>query len=198
GGSAAGGGREVLRGLCMAIHAAPAERGRAASLGEIVPYLVVPNLVPSDRARGRGPILSAPLLHDTTLLGLIILEDAPEAADFTVAELDELSAVAAQVALVLERMRMEARAARQQRLERDLDLARQIQRHFLPALASEIEGLRVAAEYRPAYDVGGDFYDLVPAGDGSVLAAVGDVSGKGVPAALLMSRVSSDFRRLAR
>src|SRR5437879_3020860 len=60
-GSAAGGGRELLQALCMAIHAAPAERGRAASLGEIVPYLVVPNLVPSDRGRARGPILSAPL-----------------------------------------------------------------------------------------------------------------------------------------
>jgi serine phosphatase RsbU (regulator of sigma subunit) len=57
--------------------------------------------------------------------------------------------------------------------------------------------VRVLAEYLPAFAVGGDFYDLIDLGDGRLLAAIGDVSGKGVTAALMMSRISSELRRLA-
>jgi sigma-B regulation protein RsbU (phosphoserine phosphatase) len=79
---------------------------------------------------------------------------------------------------------------------RDLDRARQLQRRFLPNLRSRA-GLTVAAGYRPAFQVGGDFYDLVHLPDGRVTALIGDVSGKGVSAALLMARVSTELRRLA-
>jgi sigma-B regulation protein RsbU (phosphoserine phosphatase) len=80
--------------------------------------------------------------------------------------------------------------------ERDLARARQLQRRFLPHLRSRA-GLEVAAGYRPAFQVGGDFYDLVHLPDGRVTALIGDVSGKGVSAALLMARVSTELRRLA-
>src|SRR5262249_61175133 len=61
-----------------------------------------------------------------------------------------------------------------------------------------MSGVRASAEYWPAYHVGGDYSDLVSVGDNRAIAVIGDVAGKGVPAALLMSRVSHDFRRLAR
>jgi sigma-B regulation protein RsbU (phosphoserine phosphatase) len=80
--------------------------------------------------------------------------------------------------------------------ERDLARARQLQRRFLPHLRSR-PGLKVVAGYRPAFQVGGDFYDLVHLPDGRVTALIGDVSGKGVSAALLMAPVSTELRRLA-
>jgi phosphoserine phosphatase RsbU/P len=82
-------------------------------------------------------------------------------------------------------------------LERDLEAARRIQRSFLPSLPPTVGGFRVAAEYRPAFDVGGDFYDVCSRRAGQLRSVIGDVSGKGVSAALFMSRVSSEVRRLA-
>jgi hypothetical protein len=83
-------------------------------------------------------------------------------------------------------------------VRRDLASAREVQRNLLPPpLASNSAGARVLAEYLPAFDVGGDFYDTVDLGNGRVVASIGDVSGKGVAAALLMSRFSSELNRLA-
>ena len=83
-------------------------------------------------------------------------------------------------------------------LQRDLASARDMQRMFLPRpLETNSAHVRVLAEYLPAFAVGGDFYDFVDLGGGRLLATIGDVSGKGVTAALMMSRVTSELRRLA-
>jgi sigma-B regulation protein RsbU (phosphoserine phosphatase) len=73
------------------------------------------------------------------------------------------------------------------RLEHELDLARRIQRRLLPDGPPHIAGLEIAGGSEPAREVGGDYYDHIPLGDGRVLLVIADVSGKGVPAALLMS-----------
>ncbi len=73
------------------------------------------------------------------------------------------------------------------RLENELALARQIQSRLLPAGPPSVEGLEVAGHYDPARQVGGDYYDHLDLGGGRVLLVIADVSGKGVPAALLMS-----------
>ncbi len=73
------------------------------------------------------------------------------------------------------------------RLESELDLARRIQQRLLPAAPPQVPGLEVAGHSEPAREVGGDYYDHIPLGDGRVLLVIADVSGKGVPAALLMS-----------
>jgi serine phosphatase RsbU (regulator of sigma subunit) len=80
---------------------------------------------------------------------------------------------------------------------RDLARAREIQRGFLPAIGFRCGNVRIVAEYRPAFAVGGDFYDVIYLPDGRVTALIGDVSGKGVTAALIMARVSTELRRLA-
>jgi len=75
----------------------------------------------------------------------------------------------------------------QARMKGDLELARRIQTRLLPAEAPGVEGLDVAGLSLPALEVGGDYYDHVPLGDGRVALVLADVSGKGIPAALLMS-----------
>jgi serine phosphatase RsbU (regulator of sigma subunit) len=177
--------------LCRRIDAIPLSQ-RADSREVLLPYLIVPQLIASDPEVGLGSIVSAPIVHGTRLLGLLVVESAPDAPAFTIADQHALVAVASQALLVMQRLAV--RSPDERRLR---DLAREIQRRFLPALSPEMGGFRITAEYRPAHDVGGDFYDLVQSPGGELTAVIGDVSGKGVPAALLMSRISSDFRRLA-
>ena len=82
-------------------------------------------------------------------------------------------------------------------LDTQLSLAAQIQRHLLPSIPAGSNGVRWAGRLEPAYQIGGDFYDVIP-GQANDLFVVGDVSGKGIPAALLQASAHSLFRTLAR
>lgn len=81
-------------------------------------------------------------------------------------------------------------------LKNDLEIARQIQQAMLPTAAYQAPGIEAFGMTRPANTVGGDFYDILPLGDGRVLLALGDVAGKGSPAALLMALLLAMMRTL--
>jgi hypothetical protein len=81
-----------------------------------------------------------------------------------------------------------------QRLEREAEVAREVQRDLLPGSREFPQALEVAVEWQPASQVGGDLYDVFPAEDGKIAFAVGDVSGKGIPAALLMAVLHGAIR----
>ena len=85
----------------------------------------------------------------------------------------------------------EAQARTRERLEQELQVARLIQQNFLPKHLPDLPGWHVAAFYRPARAVGGDFYDFIELDDGNIAVLVGDVTDKGVPAALVMSATRS-------
>jgi anti-sigma regulatory factor (Ser/Thr protein kinase) len=91
----------------------------------------------------------------------------------------------------------EAEARTRQRFEQELEVARLIQQNFLPKQLPDLPGWEVAALYRPAREVGGDFYDVIPLPDGQVGFVVGDVTDKGVPAALVMAATRSVLRASA-
>ncbi len=82
----------------------------------------------------------------------------------------------------------------QARMDEEMRVARLIQRQFLPDDLPPVPGWRLAADYRPARAVGGDFYDVIPLTGGLLGLVIGDVSGKGVPAALIMARIQSVLR----
>lgn len=84
----------------------------------------------------------------------------------------------------------------QEILQRELDVAYKIQQLLLPSPIPQTPGLSIAAKMIPARHIGGDFYDLVPCGNDSFAIMIGDVSGKGVPAALCMAMISNEFRTL--
>ena len=84
-----------------------------------------------------------------------------------------------------------------QRFEQELEVARLIQQNFLPKQLPELPGWQVAAYYQPAREVGGDFYDVIPLPDGRVGFVIGDVTDKGVPAALVMAATRSVLRAAA-
>jgi len=155
---------------------------------------LAPMLLPGDG--GRGAIISAPLLEGASLLGLLLVEAAPD-MELGSTDLDTLAGIAAQSSMAIQHVRATGRLCARQQLERDFEVARRIQRSFLPTIPERVEGFRVAAHYAPAFHVGGDFYDVLPQGDGRILATVGDVSGKGVSGALLMARATSELRRIS-
>jgi serine phosphatase RsbU (regulator of sigma subunit) len=93
--------------------------------------------------------------------------------------------------------RLEEEMRERQRVEQELGVARRIQHALLPKDLPELEGWEIARHYRPAREVGGDFYDLLALEDGRVGLVIGDVSGKGIAAALVMANTQSVLRAVA-
>lgn len=110
-----------------------------------------------------------------------------------------LTALAMQVAVVLENAELHAETVRQTRLQQDLQMAREIQQAFLPADFETLAkaGLDVFARMQPAREVSGDLYDFFLLPDGRLAFSLGDVSGKGTPAALFMIAVRTLIHHLA-
>jgi phosphoserine phosphatase RsbU/P len=131
--------------------------------------------------------LVVPLLLRDRLIGVLDLEST-HANAFSEEHERMLSTLGSYIAIALENARLyeEARDT-ERRLQTDLATAREIQRGLLPTGAREVPGLELAAAYVPARELGGDFYDFLPYGQGRLAVLLGDVSGKGTAAALFAS-----------
>src|SRR5438128_10539509 len=140
--------------------------------------------------------LVVPLLLRDRLIGVLDLESCEPHA-FTMQHERMLSTLGSYVAVALENARLyqEARES-ERRLRSELDTAREIQRQLLPTGAREVPGLDLAAGYVPARELGGDFYDFLPYGEGRLAVALGDVSGKGTAAALYASLAIGTIREI--
>ena len=139
-------------------------------------------------------VMCVPLLTpDSQALGILQL-DTSDRKQFHQEDLDVLTAVASQAAIAIQNATLHESLLERERVARDLKLAEQVQKRFLPQSVPEIPGFEFFAHYDPAYEVGGDYYDFVPLPGDRCAIAVGDVSGKGVAAALDDGQV---FRRHA-
>ena len=139
-------------------------------------------------------VMCVPLLTpDSQALGILQL-DTSDRKQFHQEDLDVLTAVASQAAIAIQNATLHESLLERERLDRDLKLAEQVQKRFLPQSVPEIPGFEFFTHYDPAYEVGGDYYDFVPLPGGRCAIAVGDVSGKGVAAALMMAKFSGDTR----
>jgi serine phosphatase RsbU (regulator of sigma subunit) len=126
--------------------------------------------------------------------GVIQLDTQDRTKKFTEDDLKFLWGVANQAAMALENARLHEEAVLRERQERDIALARQVQLSFLPRERPKVRGYDFGSYYKSAQVVGGDYYGFIPLPGGRLAVAVGDVAGKGVPAALLMAKLSSDAR----
>ena len=126
--------------------------------------------------------------------GVIQLDTQDRFKQFNADDLKLLLAVAGQAAVALENADMHATIVQRAGLERDLQLARRVQESFLPLKMPQVAGYEFAAHYESAQEVGGDYYDFVPLPGGRHGVMIGDVAGKGIPAALLMAKVSAEAR----
>jgi serine phosphatase RsbU (regulator of sigma subunit) len=140
-------------------------------------------------------MMCAPMVGtDGQPIGVIQIDTLNQRARFTDEDLEVLAGVASQAAVSIDNAKMHEQVVAQQALHRDLELARRMQRALLPDKPPVVPGYFFFDYYQAARQVGGDYYDYVQLPDGRFAVIVGDVAGKGVSAALLMARLSSDVR----
>lgn len=140
-------------------------------------------------------IMCVPLLgKDKQALGVIQIDTQNAQQRFDMDDLQILASVATQASITLENANLHQEILSQERMRRELDFAKEVQTGFLPQKMPQIAGYEFWAYYDAAGQVGGDFYDFVPLPNGRQAIIVGDVAGKGVPAALMMAKASSDVK----
>ncbi len=142
--------------------------------------------------------LLLPLAGRSRLMGVMALGPKRSEAAYTQADLHLLQTVATQTGLAIEiaelARSLAAEAAQRERVNREIEIAREVQERLFPQEMPRLAGATVAGACRPALGVGGDYYDVFDLGDGRLGLAVGDVSGKGISAALLMASLRASLR----
>ncbi len=151
--------------------------------------------------REAGIKLVVPLVSQGELIGLLNLGPRLSQQEYSADDRKLLADLAGQAAPALRLGQLvqeqQAEARSRERIEQELKVAQLIQQQFLPSDLPELGGWQVSAFYRPAREVGGDFYDFIDLPDGRTGVVIGDVTDKGVPAALVMASTRSVLRSIA-
>src|SRR5438876_8687915 len=138
--------------------------------------------------------LAAPLIYKDKVIGVLDLEHTRRGF-FTEDHKRTVTTLAAQLAIAIENARLYEEIARQEnRLERDLAMARELQFRLLPPSRPKLANLEIAAKFSPARAIGGDLYDFVNYSQSRTALVIGDISGKGAPAAIYAALVSGTSR----
>lgn len=158
--------------------------------------LADPRFNTSESLHGHGArsIMCVPLVFRNQVLGLVQLESHREGCPFQEEDLMLLNGVGAGMAAAIQSARLHRQALQVQLMRHDLEIAHTVQQQFLPSEPPQVEGYRFCCHYESALQVGGDFFDFIPCPDGRWGVVLGDVSGKGVTAGLVMAKLTSEFR----
>jgi sigma-B regulation protein RsbU (phosphoserine phosphatase) len=143
---------------------------------------------------GLRSILCVPLTVKERVSGVIYVDNRLQAGMFGRKDLELLVAIAASAAIAIENARLYEVAVEKGRLEREMQVAHEVQASLLPRQTPEIDGWEFAARWRPAREVAGDYYDFFLCPNGHQGLVMADVSGKGMPAALFMALTRSTVR----
>lgn len=140
-------------------------------------------------------MMCAPLIDSLgNSMGVLQIDTVKQSKRFQPEDLEVLVAVAAQAGIAIDNAQMHEAALRQRLIERDLALANEVQQGFLPDTRPDVPGYEFFDFYRPAQQVGGDYFDYLRLPDGRLAVVVADVVGKSVAAALLMAKLSAEAR----
>ncbi|HEX7294804.1 MAG TPA: GAF domain-containing SpoIIE family protein phosphatase [Pyrinomonadaceae bacterium] len=143
-----------------------------------------------DRTRSE---MVAPIISNDEIIGVFDLE-SDQLDAYSKDDLDVLMLLAAQVAIIIEKVMLHEQLIEKKRLEGQLEVARQVQLELLPAGDPELAGYDISAYNFPTEEVSGDYYDWVSIYEDQIAIVIADVSGKGVPAALLMAFLRASLR----
>jgi phosphoserine phosphatase RsbU/P len=179
-------------------HEIPLGRGLIGYAAETKEAVLVPDVTKDPRYIEANPEtrseLVVPLIYKNKVIGVLDLEHTRRGF-FTDDHKRTTTTLAAQIAIAIENARLYEEVARQERrLERDLSLARELQVRLLPQARPKLAHLDVAARFVPARAIGGDLYDFIPYSMSRLGIVIGDVSGKGAPAAIYAALVSGILR----
>ncbi|MFZ0390364.1 MAG: GAF domain-containing SpoIIE family protein phosphatase [Calditrichia bacterium] len=139
-------------------------------------------------------LLSVPMLVKGKMIGLLTVFNKRNDQDFRKEDQRLLSIIAAQSGTVIENARLYQEEQNAIRYREEMRLAQEIQFRLLPSAPPKIPGYQIAATSIPAKVVGGDYYDFIPIDENQLVFSLGDVSGKGIPAALLMANLQATLR----
>lgn len=143
---------------------------------------------------GLRSVLCVPLTVKNSILGVIYVDNRLQAGIFTLSDQELLLAIASNAAIAIENARLYLLAVEKGRLERELQMARQVQLSLLPTDAPELPGWEFAVRWLPARQVSGDFYDFIEVQSERPGLVIADVSDKGMPAALFMGLTRTILR----
>lgn len=139
-----------------------------------------------------------PVIHNDRLLAFVLAGGPQTAVDNPNASTTFIQALSNIIIVAIENKKLARKQLRQEAIRKEMEIAREVQQFLFPSSLPNTKGLKVFAEYQPHFSVGGDYYDYIEMQHGAFLVCVADVSGKGVPAALLMSNFQAGLRTLAR
>jgi len=179
-------------------HEIPLGRGVVGYAAQAQQAVLVPDVCKDARYVVANPEtrseLAVPLIYKGKVVGVLDLEHTRRGF-FTEEHQRTMTTLAAQIAIALENARLYEEIERQERrLERDLSLARELQGRLLPQTNPQLAHLDVAAKFVPARTIGGDLYDFIPYSMSRLGIVIGDVSGKGAPAAIYAALASGIIR----
>jgi sigma-B regulation protein RsbU (phosphoserine phosphatase) len=141
-------------------------------------------------------ILCVPLVSNGREIGVLQVLNPVDRQAFDEHDMEALTAYATLAAAAIDKLRALERQRIEERQAQEFAFASEIQNSFLPQHLPQTEAIEFAAAYQPALCVGGDFYDVIELGNDEIYFVIGDVSGKGMPAALLMAQALSTLRVL--
>ncbi len=173
---------------------------------------VIPDLIPGDKVKDNRATdelqieveegysfeeleIYIPVYHKDNMLAILFLKKKEEQGDL---DLDFTQALTNILVVALENKRFARKQLEQERLRREVEIASNVQRMLFPANLPQTEKLNAKVTYYPHSTVGGDYYDLIKKSEDEVFFCIADVSGKGMPAALLMSNFQAAMRTLLR
>ncbi len=140
-------------------------------------------------------MMCAPLIDsEGKAIGVLQIDTVDQRHRFQKDDLEMLAAIASQAAIAIDNAKLHDQTLKQREMERDLELAHEVQRGFLPDRKPKLDGYSFYDFYAPAAYVGGDYYDYIDIPDGRTAILVADVVGHGVAAALMMAKLSSEVR----
>ena len=144
-----------------------------------------------------GMALLVPLSAGNRTLGFLAVGARVSGVPFTEEDREFAQTLSRQAVAALESVRLHRLGMKQQRRDREMQIAREIQQSLFPESCPTVPGFEVSARSLPCYEVGGDHYDFIPLPGGRLALAIADVSGKGAPASILMASVHASLRALA-
>src|ERR1041385_609361 len=150
-----------------------------------------------ETAHGTASVMVTPLLYGRQNMGVLAVANGPMSADFTTSDFVVFKSIAEQSAFALYNAIIYSEANEKKRLDHDLEIARDIQRILLPSEAPVIPGFEISGINVPARQVSGDYFDYLKVDEERLGVAIADVSGKGVPASIIMAICRSVLRSQA-
>jgi len=152
--------------------------------------------IKSENGVNLNTVITAPIITKEKCLGVVVVINKTDGGNFTEADKEALEILLSFVAVAVDNSQLLKDKLRQQKIEQDLAVARQVQETILPQNIHDISGVDIGAVYYPAREVGGDFYDISSIDKNKFIVVLGDVSNKGIPAALVMSAASGIIKSI--